>query len=268
MNATELKTKIRAHLDAFGETTAKQITKAIGHDDYPTEVIKALSEMRTDAEVECEKKSGKGNEYWYWMVNASAAAGKAIDVPVIPKAKAAPAKTPESSPVEQQVSQGLDMYNLRQQLKDTEKVCEAHFASLQTATTRIDELNDDVRRQVQRATAAEQNRDDLKNQVDELFLRLNQAQETIATLETAVDMAQQTIHTMELEAEQTKDVKDAAVGYLVRVPGKPSKVRTKPESAHAAALSGARAHGRAEVLALVPVGKAVRGAEWHEAEAA
>jgi hypothetical protein len=62
--------------------------------------------------------------------------------------------------------------------------------------------------------------------------------------------------------------KQEAAGYLVRVPGKKPRICIKPESARNAALSGARQHGRADVLALVPVGKAVRGAEWKEAEAA
>jgi len=61
------------------------------------------------------------------------------------------------------------------------------------------------------------------------------------------------------------DVKDAAIGYIVRVPKRKLILRNTPDGARSAALSGARAHGRADVLALVPVGKAVRGAEWKAA---
>jgi len=65
-----------------------------------------------------------------------------------------------------------------------------------------------------------------------------------------------------MHGQEAADVKEAAIGYLIRVPGKRSLIRSKPEGAHAAAMSSARAHGRADVLALVPIGKAVRGAEW------
>lgn len=59
------------------------------------------------------------------------------------------------------------------------------------------------------------------------------------------------------------DVKDAAVGYLVRVTKRRPRYVTKPERARDAALSAVRAGaGRAEVLAVVPVGVARRGAEW------
>jgi len=59
------------------------------------------------------------------------------------------------------------------------------------------------------------------------------------------------------------DVKDAAVGYLVRVTKRKPRYVTKPERARDAALAAVRAGaGRAEVLAVVPVGVARRGAEW------
>ena len=72
------------------------------------------------------------------------------------------------------------------------------------------------------------------------------------------------------EAQQEKgnatDVTAAAVGYLVRVPKRPPMIRRKPEAARLAALSAVRAGAaRAEVLAVVPVGAARRGAEWREA---
>lgn len=64
------------------------------------------------------------------------------------------------------------------------------------------------------------------------------------------------------------DVKDAAVGYLVRVPKRAPILRRKPESARSAALSAVRAGAaRAEVLAVVPVGTARRVAEWQSTEA-
>lgn len=70
------------------------------------------------------------------------------------------------------------------------------------------------------------------------------------------------------EQSDAVDVKDAAVGYLVRVPKRAPILRRNPESARSAALSAVRAGAaRAEVLAVVPVGTARRGAEWKSTEA-
>ena len=65
------------------------------------------------------------------------------------------------------------------------------------------------------------------------------------------------------EQSDAVDVKDAAVGYLVRVTKRKPRYVTQPERARDAALAAVRAGaGRAEVLAVVPVGIARRGAEW------
>ena len=64
------------------------------------------------------------------------------------------------------------------------------------------------------------------------------------------------------EQSDAVDVKDAAV-YLIRVTKRKPRYVTKPERARDAALAAVRAGaGRAEVLAVVPVGVARRGAEW------
>lgn len=67
------------------------------------------------------------------------------------------------------------------------------------------------------------------------------------------------------EQDDAVDVTEAAVGYLVRAPKRKPRLVTKPERAREAALAAVRAGaGRAEVLAVVPVGVARRGAEWQE----
>lgn len=66
-----------------------------------------------------------------------------------------------------------------------------------------------------------------------------------------------------LQEQDGVDVKDAAVGYLIRVTKRKPRYVTQPERARDAALAAVRAGaGRAEVLAVVPVGVARRGAEW------
>ncbi|HRO38066.1 hypothetical protein [Thauera sp.] len=62
------------------------------------------------------------------------------------------------------------------------------------------------------------------------------------------------------------DDRYTAAGYLVRAPKRAPRITAKQETAVAAALAAARnGSGRGEVSALVPVGKAVRGAEWRPA---
>lgn len=68
------------------------------------------------------------------------------------------------------------------------------------------------------------------------------------------------------EQANAVDVKDAAVGYLIRAPKRDPILRRELDSARLAALGAVRAGAaRAEVLAVVPVGVARRGAEWGDA---
>lgn len=63
------------------------------------------------------------------------------------------------------------------------------------------------------------------------------------------------------------DVKDAASGYVVLASKRKPRRITRPESARDAAISAIRAGAqRAEVFALVPIGRALRGAVWKDAQ--
>lgn len=69
------------------------------------------------------------------------------------------------------------------------------------------------------------------------------------------------------ELTDAQEVTDAAVGYLVRAPKRKPRYIVKPERAREAALAAVRAGaGRADVLAVVPVGTARRGAEWRRSK--
>ena len=122
-------------------------------------------------------------------------------------------------------------------------------------------------------------RDDLRDRLDALTQQLEADTGRItADLQAALKSRSQAINESdrlraELAAERQArealqeqdgvDVKDAAVGYLVRVTKRKPRYVTKPERARDAALAAVRAGaGRAEVLAVVPVGVARRGAEW------
>lgn len=61
-----LRDQIIAFLQTRTEATAKQITASTTERDFPSRVTTELNRMRTDAIVECDRKPGK-NELWYWL---------------------------------------------------------------------------------------------------------------------------------------------------------------------------------------------------------
>jgi DNA-binding HxlR family transcriptional regulator len=216
--------------------------------------------------------------------------GKERLAEILGKAKPAPSRKPEPknmAPIQAQPKvPGLEAYNLRCQLELAEKQRDAHFAEVEQAKKIIDDLQDDVRRHVeahnrlsteiihfliatQQLTGMDHKPSNMQEAEEQISAAFNLMRGRVEELELAVDMAQQAVASMELAEEQAAndavDVKDAAVGYLVRVPGKKTRICIKPDNARNAALSAARTHGRADVLALVPVGKAVKGAEWKDA---
>lgn len=67
-----LRAQILDFLAGRAEATLKQIAAATSERDFPSRVTTELNKMRTDALVECEKKNGK-NELWYWLASPSSA---------------------------------------------------------------------------------------------------------------------------------------------------------------------------------------------------
>lgn len=66
--ARSLRDQITTYLARHTEATAKTIAAHTSERDFPSRVLNELNRMRTDALVECEKRKGKGNEYYYWLV--------------------------------------------------------------------------------------------------------------------------------------------------------------------------------------------------------
>lgn len=64
--AKPLRDQIVAYLAGRDQATLKQIAAATSERDFPSRVTTELNKLRTDALVECEKKKGK-NELWYWL---------------------------------------------------------------------------------------------------------------------------------------------------------------------------------------------------------
>ena len=67
-----LRAQILDFLAGRAEATLKQIAAATSERDFPSRVTTELNKLRTDALVECEKKKGK-NELWYWLASPSSA---------------------------------------------------------------------------------------------------------------------------------------------------------------------------------------------------
>lgn len=215
-----IKEKIRQHLANVTEATAKKIGAAIGMKDYPSDVVKALSEMRTDAEVECEKRKGQGNEYWYWLTNVTSVAC-----------------VQESGENETQAS--LTAADETQMPTD-KACCNAAKVVATTAGSEVAALN-------ARIEALEEEIGQRNREIKKLSADLGHARIQIDALNEQL-----------MAGEEAIDVKDAARGYLVCAPKrKPAKLM-KAESAVARAKSAAKATGRGEVFALVPVGVATR----------
>lgn len=100
--------------------------------------------------------------------------------------------------------------------------------------------------------------DDLRGLIERLALRLEFVEgETIETKLGRIlhENAMATTPTAVLETK-------TPAGYIVAAPSQPIKRFGKSHTAIAAALSAARSHSQAEVFALYPEGKAIRGAEW------
>jgi len=210
-------------------------------------------------------------------------------------------------------------------LTQAERQRDDHFADAESANKKLADLDDDLRRHVQRAEVAERNRDDLKKQSEEnhrLFLaaisdlaKVNETLELdpndggaepiisaiddlksqLETAETAnirwLDLAREyecktipelrvfigalveRIESLRLVALKTLNGEMPGFGalhkalsegpFVVRCSGAPAIFAKKLDSAKAKALTLARHNTQTfEVFALVPVGKAVRGAEW------
>lgn len=95
--------------------------------------------------------------------------------------------------------------------------------------------------------------------------KLKEAQPRILALELALEEGRKQIEQLERKpAKKTTDDRRWSVisGYVVVRPKKPLRRFTALASAQTTALNAVRGGSSAEVFALLPAGKAVRGAEW------
>jgi|GEM_PF-5223704 len=109
---------------------------------------------------------------------------------------------------------------------------------------------------------------DLTQAVSDLRQQLDVAEAELAHERIARAALQEQVEELQRDAMRgasllSGDDRYTAACYLVRAPKRPMRIFSKAEAAQAAAMAAARnGSGRGEVFALVPAGRAVRGAEW------
>ena len=280
--APALRDQIIAFLSGRDEATLKQIAAATTERDFPSRVTSELNKMRTDALVECEKKKGK-NELWYWLAAPSSAVhdsqpaveqntgSSALDDDSSSAEGAA--VQPETAPVAAASTSAAPV--AADEMQDDDEMPPADASLLALANR---ELADRLARvaHVLRGSGLE----GLQDLDDGADLQSAAAALTGAYQMALAELFKQAIVVMDLrkqlEGLQREGMHGAtllsgedrytAAGYLVRAPKRAPRITAKQETAVAAALAAARnGSGRGEVFALVPVGKAVRGAEWRAA---
>lgn len=256
MNAPEkintLRAEIGQYLARVGEATAKDVADAVLHEKLA--VVRALNEMLRDAEVEREKK--RGNEYVYWLVaDAKVPVSKAEKKPAVCESVQAAGVEQTDTPAATDAQRAE--FTILQVIADIRAVIgdkegrimlgdlAQHIGELVTNAGHLDE-------QLTATTA------DVSRTRQALTNAINEADRLRAEL-----AAERQAREAQQEQADAVDVKDAAIGYLVRATKRKARYLTQPERAREAALSAVRTGAaKAEVLAVVPVGTAHRGAEW------
>lgn len=104
----------------------------------------------------------------------------------------------------------------------------------------------------------------LDQELVEAKRKFNEADARLLAMELAVEEGRKQIEALESKpAKKTPETRYSVImGYVVARPKKPLRRFTALASAQLTALNAVRAGSSAEVFALLPAGKAVRGAEW------
>lgn len=186
--------------------------------------------------------------------------------PNLTTAKPAPVFTQPAHDIDKRVAIEA---NLRQQVAHLTDA----LAGEKSNYARLNTYRDDLKKQLEennRLLSAAIKRADTMNSVSENWHSLAAEYECksipelrvfIGALVERVESLKEQLAGKPVDASLPMDV-TTALQFVVKTPSKPPRFTKKHASAHATAMSAARQHGFAEVFALVPVGKAVRGAEW------
>lgn len=272
MNAPEnIATINAAHsvlLNAKDALSVTQVAQAIGA-SKPT-ASKQLKELYGLGLIESEPRAG-GTPFYRLIAEPKADAG-------IPASEDIPTKTyppavlralagdlDSAAPEEYEMPPAdkarlLAMANL--ELSGKIESLEAQVAELQESVERERRIGGAINRDLAKLTDL-LGCDPCYNGPSEAISAINTLRADAEKSRTALNHAINEADRLRLELFEATKMKAPAVGYLVKAPKlKPRRV-TKPEQAQAAALAAVRnGAARADVLALVPVGTAKRGAEW------
>lgn len=198
--------------------------------------------------VTVPKDIGGGEQWEYWLPIG----GKVIapPAPYVP-AKAFRRDTAPAEPVAAQDKTGGVIGNKSAQVEQLEQL-------LAERNSTIAELKRSAELDKGLVDLAERGLDKANAMIDEVKFdmgaKLSEAHARIADLEAALTEANS-------RTTATVEHREPA-GYVVVTPRKPLRRTKLGKNAQALAMSAARANGFAEVYAIYPAGKAVRGAEW------
>lgn len=142
---------------------------------------------------------------------------------------------------------------LRAKLALAEKQRDEHFTQAEDYKSQLEVAESAVHYWIELAAEYE------CKSIPDLRVLLGSYENRVATLQMAVDSLREQLDGNPVDASLQSA---SATQFVVKTPSKPPRFTKKHSNAHAAAMSAARQNGFAEVFALVPVGKAVRGAEW------
>lgn len=267
-----VKNDIRAHLRKVTEASAKQLAKSTGHSE--TEIANALNSMRVYAEVECEQ-GGRGKGMIYWLTNAAAGDDKVC-------CSAAKVMGVTAVEVTGELRTKLDnaearIRELEAERDELKRDRNAHRDDvLKWERTMMQVIGEDGIGSVTEAINGLRADIDAKaKRIEHLEAEATYREDVIADYKQKFDHATEQLEAAKallIDSEEAIDVKDAAKGYLVCAPKRKPAKFIKPENAVAKAKAAAKATGRSEVFALVPVGtaveKKVKTVEYKEARAA
>lgn len=237
--------------EATGWMTANEIADK-GKWRSPAHVGLALKQMAgVEHRTSPTKKMGNGMPAKEYKLVDKRFANDQQPEKVVAKAKPQPVEAPAKVEKKEQPAAGLEAYNLRQRLENAEKQRDDHFNRAEDYLSQLVISENAVSAWL--ALAAEH---ECKS-IPDLRVFIGSLESRVTSLKMAVDSL-----TEQMNAK-FHTVSDGQQ-YMVRTIKKAPRVFKLRKNAHAAAMSAARTNGLAEMFALVPVGKAIRGAEWRD----
>ncbi|MDD2744179.1 MAG: hypothetical protein PHV02_18100 [Rhodocyclaceae bacterium] len=268
---TEAGTVWLSEQNLTGEPKGKAPKAAVVKDSLSTEKPKAEAQVQKemDQEVRLTMAGKTIIDFCEWLAQKAQVR--------------CPMNLHECKPIVADAMQASELVaDLKTMLADREK-------SFSEACKTLEARDGDIRRHIQRAEAAERNRDDLLKMHEELTDRAAKAERAAMDVATTLvliglnlefvdgstinekvcNIMHERAHDKERIA-QLEEMKVAEIssvqptGFVVSAPKQPMRRFKNNDTAKIQALSFARNFGSGEVFAIYSVGKAIRGAEWRD----